>query len=68
MKKSYYRSDFLFANSSFWIGMGSVLSVFSPYYTFNSSATEKEADRKAIESDFGTVGEDLRKALDTFLP
>lgn len=58
-----YRTDFLFSRSSFLIGAGSVLSIASPYYTFNYSESAAKADRIAMESDFGMVGKDIRKAL-----
>lgn len=61
--KKYYGTDFLFARSSFLIGGGSVLSIASPYYTFNSSESDAKADRIALESDFGVAGKDIRKAL-----
>ncbi len=63
MKKSYYRTDFLFSKMSFWIGAGSILSLFTPYFDFNMS---KDIDTKAIESDFGTIGGDIRNAIGIF--
>lgn len=63
MKKSFYRTDFLFSKGSFLIGMGSILSIFSPYYTFNTSDSDRQADATAIESDFGTVGQDIRDVM-----
>lgn len=63
MKKSFYRTDFLFSKGSFLVGMGSILSIFSPYYTFNTSDSEKKADATAIESDFGTVGQDIYEVM-----
>ena len=66
MRKNYYRSDFLFSRSSFMIGAGSILSIFSTYFTFNESKSEKDADKMALESDFGTVGNDIIRALETY--
>lgn len=63
MKKSFYRTDFLFSKGSFLIGMGSILSIFSPYYTFNTSNSDRQADATAIESDFGTIGQDIRDVM-----
>lgn len=63
MKKTAYRTDFLFSKSSFLLGMGSLMGVFSDYYTFNTSESEFEADNKALSSDFGTVGQDMYKAM-----
>lgn len=63
MRKQNYRTDFLFAKSSFAMGMGSLMGLFSEYYTFNSSDTEAKADRMAMESDFAVAGSDLYSAL-----
>ena len=66
MKKSFYRTDYLFATNSFIIGIGSILSVFSSYYTFNASRSSLQADKTAIESDFGTIGMDIYKSLELY--
>lgn len=66
MKKSFYRTDYLFSRSSFVTGMGSLLSVFYPYYDFNDSISGRQADKTAIESDFGSVGIDIENAIKDF--
>ncbi|MCQ2167649.1 MAG: hypothetical protein MJY69_03130 [Bacteroidales bacterium] len=63
MRKSIYRTDYLFSRMSFVIGTGSILSIFSPYFTFNGSSTESKADRTAIESDFGVIGKDIEQVV-----
>lgn len=63
MRKSIYRTDYLFSKGSFVVGMGSILSIFSPYFTFNGSSTEAKADRTAIESDFGVIGKDIEQIV-----
>lgn len=65
MKKSFYRTDYLFPKGSFCIGMGSIMSIFTPYFTFNDSGSEDIADRFAIESDFGTIGQDINSVIKT---
>ena len=62
MKKKY-TSNFLFAMPSFLLGVGSVLNVSGNYYTFNYSKSDSEADTRAIESDWGMVGEDIKFGL-----
>ncbi len=57
-----YRSDFLFNTPSFLIGAGSVLNLAGNYFPFNYGKSSKEADAKAIESDWGVVGQDIKKA------
>ncbi|PLB20000.1 MAG: hypothetical protein TRG1_1264 [Flavobacteriaceae bacterium FS1-H7996/R] len=43
--------------------MGSAFNVFGNYYKFNTSKTSLEADFKAIQSDWGVVGQDIEKAI-----
>lgn len=66
MGKKNYRSDHLFVRGSFIAGMGSLLGIFSPYFTFNYSESAQEADNRALESDFGVVGDDIRSVLNAF--
>jgi hypothetical protein len=58
-----YKTDFLFPKTSFVVGIGSIFNVFGNYYKFNTSKTSVEADFKAIESDWGVVGQDIEKAI-----
>lgn len=66
MRKSFYRTDYLFTRNSFFIGMGSIMSIFPSYYPFNVSGSESKADRTAIESDFGVIGEDISSVLENY--
>lgn len=66
MKKSFYRTDYLFSKGSFLLGVGSILSIFAPYYTFNGSYSGAQADKTAIESDFGTIGQDIDSVLSSY--
>lgn len=59
-----FRTDFLFASSSFLRGMGSILGVFNSYYEFNESASGERADYAALKSDFGVVGCDIYESLE----
>lgn len=61
-----YRTDFLFATPSFLIGAGSIFNIAGNYFEFNTSPSGEIADRKALESDWGVVGNDLRCAIDEF--
>ena len=62
MNSKDYRSDFLFSNPNFWVGMGSVLNVAGDYFAYNSSKSGLTADFRAIEADWGVVGKDLRES------
>ena len=42
------------------MGMGSVFNVQGRYFTFNYSHSGAIADLKALESDWGVVGQDLK--------
>ncbi|MDN4164741.1 hypothetical protein QWY31_04465 [Cytophagales bacterium LB-30] len=65
MKKNRrYRTDFLFPTPSFLLGAGSVFNVAGKYFEFNTSSSSSEADLKAIMSDWGIVGQDIRNAKD----
>ena len=62
-KKNLFETTHLFKTTSFLIGLGSILNIFGNYYRFNTSKTTKEADHKAIESDWGVTGQDINKAI-----
>ncbi len=65
MKRSYYRTDYLFSSPSVIVGLGSILSIFFPYYEYNMSKGGKQADMIALESDFGTIGNDIQNMIDS---
>ena len=56
-------SDFLFATPSFSMGLAAVLDVGGTLVEYNSSRTPVEADRRAIRSDWETIGNDIRIAM-----
>jgi hypothetical protein len=53
-------TDFLYSDPSFLQGMGTILNLGGNYYTFNYSDTPQEADSKALASDWGMIGKDLK--------
>ncbi len=55
-RKRYYRSDYLFSKSGYLVGAGSVGALMGNYFEFNGSKSGRAADAKALESDWGTVG------------
>lgn len=63
MKKRKYRTDILFPRTSFLIGAGSIFNLAGNYFEFNTSHSEEIADIRAIESDWGVVGDDLRNVF-----
>lgn len=60
------KSDFLFAWPSFLGGMASVLDLGATLRCYNISPSEWEADRRAIQADWLTVGDDLLQAMNHF--
>lgn len=58
LKRRFY-STFLVTTPSFWIGAGSVMNVAGNYYEFNDSPNEQDADKGALASDWGMVGQDF---------
>jgi len=66
MKKSSYCTDFLFSRTNYLIGAGSIIALMGNYYDFNYSKSSKDADIRAIRSDWRVIGNDLRGALKSF--
>lgn len=65
-KRVKYRTDFLLPRNNFLIGLGSALNIAGAYFDYNYSKSEKEADFKAIASDWQNVGDDFRKSKEEF--
>ena len=63
MEKKYESyTNILFPKFSFYRGVGRVFDLFGRTNSYNISKTPKEADEKAIRSDWLTVGNDIRNA------
>ncbi|MEO2070790.1 MAG: hypothetical protein ABGW99_05565 [Zunongwangia sp.] len=62
-KNSSNRTDFLIRKRNFWTGFSSVLDVFATKKKFNKSKSGKEADFKAIKSDWEMIGSDFKNAM-----
>ena len=58
------KTDFLLPNNDFIVGWGSVLNILGSYFEYNYSNSTKEADFKALESDWQNVGEDIKKSFE----
>lgn len=56
-----FKTDFLFASSSFLTGMGSVVNLRGHLYEYNSS---DDPDTIAIANDWKMVGQDISDALE----
>ncbi len=61
-----YKTNYLLPKNNFWVGMGSILNLAGSYFEYNYSKSEKEADLKALTSDWDNVEEDIRKSQNIF--
>ncbi|HVM92514.1 MAG TPA: hypothetical protein VMT67_06860 [Terriglobales bacterium] len=57
------KSGFLFANPSFLSGAARALDLYGTFDAYNGSSTEREADYKALSSDWHMVGQDIVAAM-----
>lgn len=65
MKKlNKYRTNILFPRATIFDGIGSIFNIAGSYFDFNYSKSSEEADRIAIENDWGVVGNDIRNVLE----
>ena len=60
------RSDFLFAQPSFVSGVARLLDWYGLYDAYSTSCTGREADYKALSSDWQMIGQDIRDAMAVF--
>ncbi len=65
-KKQYNTFDLLKSTGSFYLGMGTVLNISGNYFDYNYSDSQFEADARALENDWGVVGNDINKSLREF--
>jgi hypothetical protein len=54
-----YKTNILFPRASALQGIGSIFNVAGNYFDFNYSKSGEEADQKAIEDDWGVIGDDI---------
>ena len=62
----FRRSGRLFANPSCVVGLSMIFDLGATFTQYNQNKTENEADFKAIQSDWYSVGDDLNYALMLF--
>ncbi|CAM1346821.1 hypothetical protein [Tenacibaculum insulae] len=64
--KVHRRTTRLLPKNNFMVGLGSVLNIAGSYFDYNYSKSDAEADRKALNSDWMSVGEDFKTAKKAF--
>ena len=62
--KASDRTDFLFARPSFGSGFARAVDLGGTFDAYNTSASDAEADERAIASDWIIVGKNLGEALE----
>ena len=60
-----FRTDFLFAKDSFLSGIGCIFDIGGNFYNYNGSKNGNEADYKALQSDWGVIGREIAKTVET---
>jgi hypothetical protein len=60
------KTDFLFAQPSFASGASRILDLWGVWDDYNISATNLEADEKAIAADWLVVGQDVADAMEQY--
>lgn len=58
-----FRSDYLFPEGGYILGMGSILNIKGDYFSYNSSPNKQLADYLALQSDWGVVAKDIKDAI-----
>lgn len=61
----YDESTLLFAKPSFVRGMGRAIDLGATRDVYNDSKSPKEADTKALRTDWVATGKDIRKAMNS---
>jgi hypothetical protein len=64
-ERKHYKSDFLFAQGSFLLGIASSISISGNFFEFNQYESENVADSRALNGDWQIVGQDLYDAMET---
>ncbi len=57
------KTDFLFANPAFVVGIGRLVGFFGVSDVYNESASTQEADARGMYADFRITGEDIAAAI-----
>ena len=67
MEKQKFSTFYLIKRQgSFLTGLATVLNIGGNFFEYDYSESGQEADRKAIQNDWGVVGQDLEYAIGKF--
>ena len=63
MNKEYSTFFLIKQRGSFITGTATLLNIQGNFSDYNYSKTDKDADAKAIENDWGVIGQDIEKTV-----
>lgn len=66
MKRKVFKSNFLIPKTNFIVGAGSALNISGRYFKSHYSQNDAEIDLKAIECDWGVIGQDIKDTWSKF--
>jgi hypothetical protein len=65
-KKSDVYTSYLYSNPSVWDGVATLWDLFGRFYDYDYSRTGREADTRALYSDYYAIGHDFWEAVRLF--
>ncbi len=60
------KTTFLLPRKNFLVGIGSVLNIRGQYFDYDTSSSGREADARALKSDWEMIGKDLFDGKNNF--
>ncbi|AZI68266.1 hypothetical protein EIB71_02410 [Kaistella daneshvariae] len=66
MKAREPKTTILFPRKNFLVGMGSILNIRGQYFDYSLSKSGREADGRALKSDWEMIGKDICDAKNRF--
>lgn len=60
------KTTLLLPRKNFLVGMGSVLNIRGQYFDYSTSKSGREADTRALKSDWEMIGKDICDAKNRF--
>lgn len=66
MEKFNDDTNFLFADPDFFTGAATVMDLGGTLVVYNVSKDGKEADLRALASDWAVIGKDIKKSVEEF--
>lgn len=61
-----YSTTYLLGENNFLIGMACALNLGGNFFLYGDSESSLEADIKALENDWGIIGQDIQEAINNY--